>query len=257
MIRLLRRRPQRRGDEHHHRQDVPCLQPGLLPLLLRQPYRPLPSPELPHRAGTRRPDLLHQRRERQRGARVRGHDRRAEGLSLNRIEDGTAARDGGGLWRLTFSDIENPLAGGTLELLLDGSETIGLSKPDNLTVDADGGHILIQEDPGNIAHVARIVAYRIADGATAVVARFDPALFDPAVAGSTLLTRDEESSGVRAAAGLRTPCWRSPLGGLRTPSGGVRPARPWARQRCPGCGSPGTSAADVRDSALPRPARRG
>jgi len=97
---------------------------------------------------------------------------KAEGLTLNRIEDGawdpknknvfyfltteggvgaTPARDGGGLWRLTYADIENPLAGGTLELLLNGSESIGLSKPDNLTIDADGGHILIQEDPGNIA----------------------------------------------------------------------------------------------------------
>lgn len=142
---------------------------------------------------------------------------KAEGLTLNRIEDGawdpknknvfyfltteggagkTATRDGGGLWRLTFADVENPTAGGTLELLLNGSEAIGLNKPDNMTVDADGGHILIQEDPGNNAHVARIVAFRIADGATAVVARFDPALFDPIVAGSSLVTQDEESSGI-------------------------------------------------------------
>lgn len=143
---------------------------------------------------------------------------KAEGLTLNRIEDGnwdpidknvyyyltteggvgaTPARDGGGLWRMTFSDVERPQLGGTLELLLDGSEAIGLSKPDNLTVDVDGGHLLIQEDPGNNPRgLARIVAYRIADGATAVVARFDPALFDPAVAGAGLLTQDEESSGI-------------------------------------------------------------
>ncbi len=140
---------------------------------------------------------------------------RAEGQTLNRIEDGTwdstdkntfylvtteggvgatSARDGGGLWRLTFADVENPAAGGTLELLLDGSEAIGLTKPDNITIDAQGGHLLIQEDPGNNAHVARIVAYRIADGATGVVATFDPALFTPG--SPAFLTQDEESSGV-------------------------------------------------------------
>jgi len=154
-----------------------------------------------------------------------GADQNAEakgkGMSLNRIEDGawdpkdknvfyfvtteggvgaTTARDGGGLWRLTFADVENPTAGGTLELLLNGAESIGLNKPDNITLDADGGHILIQEDPGNNAHVSRIVAYRIADGATAVVARFDPALFDPS--SPTFLTQDEESSGIIDVTGL-------------------------------------------------------
>lgn len=141
----------------------------------------------------------------------------AEGLTLTRIEDGAfdpknrnafyfltteggagaiPGRDGGGLWRLTFTDVDNPLAGGTLELLLDGSEAIGLNKPDNLTFDDDGGVLLIQEDPGNNAHVARIVAYRTSDGATATLAEFDRDLFDPAVAGPNLITADEESSGI-------------------------------------------------------------
>jgi len=141
-----------------------------------------------------------------------------EGLTLNRIEDGAfdprnrnafyfvtteggagtvpGVRDGGGLWRLTFDNVDDPSAGGTLELLLDGSEAIGLNKPDNLTFDASGGDLLIQEDPGNNAHVARIVAYRTSDGATAEVARFDDALFDPVVAGANLVTADEESSGI-------------------------------------------------------------
>jgi Bacterial protein of unknown function (DUF839) len=150
-------------------------------------------------------------------------DALAVGMSLNRIEDGefdpndknvfyfvttegspanppeTPARDGGGLWRVTFDDIENPDQGGTLELLLDGTEPIfsavggesKMNKPDNMTIDSHG-NVLIQEDPGGNAHLARIVAYRISDGALGVVTRFDPAQFS----GATPLTIDEESSGV-------------------------------------------------------------
>ena len=51
-----------------------------------------------------------------------------------------------------------------------------MHKPDNMTIDTHG-NLLIQEDPGNVNHLARIVAYRISDGALGVVARFDAALF--------------------------------------------------------------------------------
>ena len=143
-------------------------------------------------------------------------------MSLNRIEDGefdpfdknvyyflttegsaeagaVPPRDGGGLWRLTFDNVERPELGGTLELLLDGTEPVysdaggesSLNKPDNMTIDRHG-NLLIQEDPGGNAHLARIVAYRMSDGKLGVVARFDPALFS----GATPLTIDEESSGI-------------------------------------------------------------
>jgi Bacterial protein of unknown function (DUF839) len=153
----------------------------------------------------------------------------ADGLSFNRIEDGAwdpfdknvyyflttegspeigavPPRDGGGLWRLTFDDVEQPLLGGTLELLLDGTETVPdsldgveskFNKPDNMTIDQHG-NILIQEDPGGNAHLARILAYRISDGALGVVARFNPALFS----GATPITQDEESSGIIDTEGL-------------------------------------------------------
>jgi secreted PhoX family phosphatase len=141
-------------------------------------------------------------------------DAAAKGLSLNRIEDGafdpghpedfyfvtteggkdaTSARDGGGLWRLSYHNAGRPWKGGTLTLLLDGSEAPFLSKPDNLGFDRDE-HLLIQEDPGNNPHVARIVAYDVNSGQRAVLARFDPNLFQPGAAG--FITQDEESSGI-------------------------------------------------------------
>lgn len=150
-------------------------------------------------------------------------DAAAGGLSLNRIEDGSwdpsnprdfyfhtteggdttpnpatpsVTRDGGGLWRLRYKNIENPLAGATLTLLLDGSEAPYLSKPDNMTIDTHG-NLLMQEDPGNNAVLARIVAYDIDTGRRGVAARFDPALFSTPEAGSEApRTIDEESSGI-------------------------------------------------------------
>lgn len=142
----------------------------------------------------------------------------ADGLALNRIEDGVwdpenpnvyyfntteggdktphadsgASRDGGGLWKLEFEDIEHPELGGSLTLLLDGSEAIQLNKPDNLTI--DGGQLLIQEDPGDNAHVARIVAYRLDTGELKTLAGFDEQRFKPGA--PSLLTQDEESSGI-------------------------------------------------------------
>jgi hypothetical protein len=143
----------------------------------------------------------------------------ANGLSLNRIEDGlfdprhpndyyvlttegspgvvpsepAVTRDGGGLWKVHFKDVDNPEKGGTIELLLDGSEAPFLNKPDNMGIDKQG-NLLIQEDPGNNAQLARIVAYDIDTGDRGVVAEFDPALFRTGGAG--FLTQDEESSGI-------------------------------------------------------------
>lgn len=140
----------------------------------------------------------------------------ADGLTLNRTEDGawdpkrpndfyfvttagsaeagsSPARDGGGLWRLRFDDIENPEDGGTLTLLLDGTESPKLFNPDNLTVDGSG-HVLIQEDPGGSDHIAKIYAYDIASDAVAEVATFDPAQFTPGA--PQFITNDEESSGI-------------------------------------------------------------
>jgi len=106
----------------------------------------------------------------------------------------TVSRDGGGLWRLTFKDSQNPAAGAELELLLNGGESLYLSKPDNMTITEDGKYLLIQEDPGNNAALARIVAYRVSDAKMAVVAQFDANKFIKG--GSEFMTEDEESSGI-------------------------------------------------------------
>lgn len=105
----------------------------------------------------------------------------------------TTSRDGGALWRLRLNDVKNPLKGGTLTMLLDGSEEPYLSKPDNMSID-NLGNILIQEDPGNNALRARVVSYRLSDGKLAVVTQFKSQYFDPTSA--SLITQDEESSGI-------------------------------------------------------------
>jgi hypothetical protein len=69
-----------------------------------------------------------------------------------------------------------------------------MSKPDNITVTENGKYILIQEDPGNNAALARIVAYRVSDSKLAVVAQFDANKF--LKGGSEFMTEDEESSGI-------------------------------------------------------------
>ena len=105
----------------------------------------------------------------------------------------TISRDGGALWRLTFVDGQKPELGAKLEMLLDGSEDPYFSKPDNLEITADG-ILLIQEDPGNNAHVSRILAFRPSDKKIAVLAEFNKDYF--AAGAPALMTIDEESSGI-------------------------------------------------------------
>jgi uncharacterized protein DUF839 len=148
----------------------------------------------------------------------------ADGLTLNRIEDGTwdprrpsdfyftttdggdtrgglegGVRDSGGVWRMSFEDIEHPERGGTITLLLDGvggeEDEILLNSPDNLGIDRRG-NLLIQEDPGNNRDRARIVAYQVHSGELGVVAQFDPALFS---AATPVMTLNEETSGIISA----------------------------------------------------------
>jgi hypothetical protein len=109
------------------------------------------------------------------------------------------------LWRLRFDDIERPVQGGTIEILLKGSEGHGML--DNVTIDRLG-RIVMDEDPGNNARVSKVWAYQIATGEFVEVAHHNPAFFDPANSASpAFITQDEETSGIIDAAHILGPGW--------------------------------------------------
>jgi hypothetical protein len=94
------------------------------------------------------------------------------------------------LWALDFADARNPLLGGTIKMLLDGSE--GQVMMDNITVGIDG-HVIVQEDPGGDARLAKVWDYNPRTDTLTQLAEHDPARFS----GSTPpFTQNEESSGV-------------------------------------------------------------
>jgi hypothetical protein len=99
------------------------------------------------------------------------------------------------LWRLRFDDGAVPERGGTITMLLDGTE--GHHMFDNLTI-TRRGQILLQEDPGvpGVApdYLATIWRYSIETDTLAAIARHDPERF--VLASGGFLTRDEESSGI-------------------------------------------------------------
>lgn len=95
------------------------------------------------------------------------------------------------IYQLTFNDITNPTAGGTIKAVVD-SANFGAHMFDNLTV--GNGHVVVQEDPGNNAYVSRMWDYDIATGSFMPVATFNPDQFQPGA--GHFITQDEESSGV-------------------------------------------------------------
>ena len=95
------------------------------------------------------------------------------------------------LWKFHFNDLNNMQAGGTVTVVLNGTE--GQKMLDNIGID-NSGHILMQEDPGNVSHIGKIWQYTIGSGELKIVAQHDSLRFKP---GSPLfLTQDEESSGI-------------------------------------------------------------
>ena len=132
--------------------------------------------------------------------------------------DGTglgAANSGGGVWKLTYADVTNPTLGATLELVLDGSETPSATtgdptparivKLDNITFSADGTVVFLQEDPGALDHVSRVLALQLSTKKLIAVAKFDNDMFGVAGDASNVnsfMTNDEETSGIFDASNL-------------------------------------------------------
>jgi hypothetical protein len=114
---------------------------------------------------------------------------------FDQVKDGqgtTIARSR--LWRLTFDDVTNPLSGGSIEAMLDGTEAQQML--DNLTVD-NQGNVILQEDPGGNAHNAKIWKYNPSTDALALLAKHEVARFgDNGIAATAPFNNDEESSGV-------------------------------------------------------------
>ena len=120
-----------------------------------------------------------------------------------------SGRDGGAIWKLTFKNVADPTLGASLELILNGTETPindatsgntggKLFKPDNISVSVVNGerYMFIQEDPGNVDRISRLLALRLSDKKLVTVAKFNADMFDPSANAANYLTNDEETSGV-------------------------------------------------------------
>ncbi len=108
------------------------------------------------------------------------------------------------LWRLRFVDAQRPQLGGTFEMLLDGSE--GGRMFDNIAVDRRG-HVYLQEDAGNNAHLGRVLRYDIATDTLTEVLTADPAQFSSAAGSADFISQDEEATGIIDASDLLGPGW--------------------------------------------------
>lgn len=106
------------------------------------------------------------------------------------------------LWRMRFNDVENPEAGGVLEVILDGDA--GQKMFDNLCIDQHG-RILLQEDVGNNARLGKVWLYDIDSGGFVEVAAHSADYFTSG--GPNFLTIDEESSGIIDASQLLGDGW--------------------------------------------------
>ena len=87
-------------------------------------------------------------------------------------------------------------------MLLDGTE--GQQMMDNLCLDSRG-NVIIQEDPGNQAHTAKIWQYTIATDTLKLIADHDASRF--VTGGANFITQDEETSGIFDASQFLGPGW--------------------------------------------------
>ena len=142
-------------------------------------------------------------------------DAKAKGLTrLRRIEDGAWDPRGGRdndyyfvttadvntrtrLWRLRLNNLENPLLGGTLEILVNGFDSgQDVRMFDNICIDGLG-RILLQEDVGNNIRLGRVWLYGIESRQLVEIAAHNPKFFSgTAATNPDFHTLDEESSGI-------------------------------------------------------------
>ncbi|MGC4071014.1 MAG: hypothetical protein QM760_00530 [Nibricoccus sp.] len=123
---------------------------------------------------------------------------------LDQVSDGLGAQIGiTRLWRLNFTDITNPDLGGTIDLLINGATIDGekVNMFDNMCVNAQTGHLILQEDVGGAPHNGKIWDYNPATGVLKKVLKHDPARFGDRANGITTaatspFTNDEEGSGI-------------------------------------------------------------
>jgi hypothetical protein len=117
---------------------------------------------------------------------------------MSTTSGGAAQSHASRLYRLRFNNVNNVLAGGTIEALLDGTDVMEMG--DNLAVynDLQGGtRVMLQEDPGGHPHSAKTLLYTVATDTVEVVMQSDTARFGaPGVPATAPFTQDEESSGV-------------------------------------------------------------
>lgn len=116
---------------------------------------------------------------------------------LDQVADGVGTQVGRTrLWRLTFDDIQFPELGGSVDLLLEGGIGNDANMWDNLAVTGDG-KLVLQEDPGNAPHNAKIWFFDPVTRSLSKVLSHDTGRFgDVTLAARTPFTQDEESSGV-------------------------------------------------------------
>ena len=113
----------------------------------------------------------------------------------DQVKDGTGSQVGRSrLWEADFTDIANPENGGSIKLLLDGTEAGNMF--DNLTVDGDG-NILLQEDVGGQAHNGKLWSYNPTTDALTLRAKHDPSKNGYiGLAATAPFNNDEEFSGI-------------------------------------------------------------
>jgi len=130
---------------------------------------------------------------------------------LDTVNDGLGSQIGRSrLWRLTFDDITNPDLGGKIDILIEGKVVDGelMNMFDNLCVNAQNGHIILQEDVGGAAHNGKIWDFDPVSGVLKKIARHDRNRFGDRVASgagfpegvttsaTAPFNNDEEASGI-------------------------------------------------------------